>query len=96
MAIIADGLGVTGASVDKVLRLGGVNQNRMVKPRVLLVQQTNGRKRERDILYSAKNLRGTEKWAETNVAPELTCGQRNERKKHGMKSKEGRAMEKKT
>ena len=49
-------------SVDKVLRLGGINQNRVVNPCVLLVQLTNGRKRE--IQYSVKNLRGTEKWAD--------------------------------
>ena len=66
--------------IIKTIRLGGRNQDQKIKPRVLLVQLEDTSQKSLT-LNLAKNLRKTEKWKQTYIAPDMTKQQREERRK---------------
>lgn len=77
--LIKTGIEVEGVEVIKVVRLGGIGQNRLAKPRVTLIEVQDHSTKIR-ILQSARNLRSKDMWATTFVAPDMTPNQRKQRK----------------
>lgn len=75
-----EGLGMLGVEISKIKRLGGIGQNRNIKPRLLLaVLDTPNQKRA--ILAAAKRLRDDPEWSNVFITPDHTPKEREENKK---------------
>jgi len=65
--MMRDGAGVTELKIRRVTRLGGIDQNRQNKPRVLLVQFEDVSYKKHQFLANVKRFRNAEKWRKYTI-----------------------------
>lgn len=75
---------IHNAQVVKAIRLGSKRQDKMSKPRALLIQLESPH-RKSEILSASKSLRQTDRWKNTYISPDMTRQQREENSSRGEK-----------
>lgn len=75
--IAKNGLKIHNAQVVKAIRLGSKRQDKMSKPRALLIQLESPH-RKSEFLSASKRLRQTDRWKDTYISPDMTRQQREE------------------